>query len=43
MQTDVASPGDILEADHRELDGLLAALLDELKADGPDPRLPITV
>lgn len=29
--------GDILEADHRELDQLLAGLLDELGRDVPDP------
>jgi iron-sulfur cluster repair protein YtfE (RIC family) len=32
-----ASAGDILEADHRELDQLLAELLDELARDAPDP------
>jgi iron-sulfur cluster repair protein YtfE (RIC family) len=35
MQTEV-SAGDILEADHRELDQLLAELVDQLAADLPD-------
>jgi iron-sulfur cluster repair protein YtfE (RIC family) len=37
MQTEPAA-GDILEADHRELDGLLAELRDELSRDAPEPR-----
>jgi len=37
MPTDeTASPGDILERDHRELDQFLSELLNELASDAPD-------
>jgi len=36
MPTDETAAGDILERDHRELDQLLAELLDELARDAPD-------